>query len=119
MPEISVDVAGRNYRLICGPGEEEHLTGLARLIDAEASALSRGRQPMANDRLMLMSALMVADRLYEAEKRIEELEAELARAGGGADPAREAELAERLTALAQRAEALAAGAKGGNGRARR
>ena len=118
MPEISVDVAGRNYRLICGEGEEEHLTGLARLIDAEASQLSRGRQPMANDRLMLMSALMVADRLYEAEKRIEELEAELAQAGGGADPAREAELAERLSALARRAEALAPKAQG-NGRARR
>ncbi|HUF56603.1 MAG TPA: cell division protein ZapA [Thermohalobaculum sp.] len=118
MPEISVDVAGRNYRLICGPGEEQHLTGLAHLIDAEANALSRGRQPMANDRLMLMSALMVADRLYEAEKRIEELEAELAQAGGGGG-AREAELAERLSALAQRAEALAAGARDGNGRARR
>ena len=119
MPEISVDVGGRNYRLICGQGEEEHLTELARLIDAEARALSRGRAQMANDRLMLMSALMVADRLYEAEKRVEELEAELAAAGGG-DPARDAELAERLAALAKRAEALAPkAAAGGNGRAKR
>ena len=117
MPEIAVDVGGRNYRLICGEGEEEHLSELARLVDAEARALSKGRTQLAEGRLMLMSALMVADRLYEAEKRVEELEAQLAKGGGG-DPAREAELADRLAALAGKAEALAPGG-GGNGRARR
>ena len=117
MPEIAVDVGGRNYRLICGAGEEEHLSELARLVDAEARALSRGNRPMAEGRLMLMSALMIADRLYEAEKRIEQLEAELAQAGGG-DSAREGELAERLTALATQAEGLAGNGGGGNGNGR-
>ena len=116
MPEIAVDVGGRTYRLICGQGEEEHLTDLARLVDAEARGLARGGRPMAEGRLMLMSALMIADRLYEAEKRIEQLEAEL-QAGGSGDPEREAELAERLNALATRAEGLA-GNEGGGGNGR-
>ena len=118
MPEIAVDVGGRTYRLICGEGEEEHLAELARQIDAEARGLARGRTPMAEGRLMLMSALMIADRLYEAEKRIEQLEAELQTAGGGGgDPEREAELAERLAALATRAEGLAGNGGGSDGRA--
>jgi len=41
MSEVTVEVAGRAYRLGCGEGEEEHLSGLAALIDAEAKALVR------------------------------------------------------------------------------
>lgn len=109
MPEISIDVAGRNHRLMCGPGEEKHLQELANLIDREARELAKtsGAQ-MAEGRLMLMSALMVADRLHDTLARCEELEAQLAAAGNGAaDPAREAEIAERISVLAGRAEALA------------
>ena len=112
MPEISMDVAGRNYRMICGEGEEAHLQKLGALIDREAQALSKGRgAQMAEGRLMLMSALMVADRLHDALGRIETLEAEVAAKPKGADPAREKELAKRLAELASRVEKVAATAE--------
>ena len=41
MPEVTVDVAGRSYRLGCGVDEEEHLTGLAVKLDTEARGLLR------------------------------------------------------------------------------
>lgn len=111
MPEISVDVAGRNYRLICGDGEEQHLQTLVGLVDAEARALAKGRgAQMAEARLMLMSALMVADRLHDAQARIAELETELESRPNGGDPAREAGIAEQLDLLASRAEKVAAAA---------
>lgn len=107
MPEISVDVAGRNYRLMCGPGEEKHLQELAHLIDREARELAKGRgSQMAEGRLMLMSALMVADRLHDSLSRIAELEAQVAE-GGGADPERDADIVRRIDSLADRAESLA------------
>ncbi|MCH8167003.1 MAG: cell division protein ZapA [Proteobacteria bacterium] len=37
MSEVTVDVAGRSYRLGCGADEEEHLTGLAAMLDPVVS----------------------------------------------------------------------------------
>ena len=67
MPEVTVDVAGRSYRIGCGEGEEVHLVRLAELVDNEASRLGRKLGQMTEGRLMLMSALMLADKLADAE----------------------------------------------------
>lgn len=112
MPEVTVDVAGRSYRLGCGEGEEQHLRALAARVDGEAARLgATGHLP--EGRLMLMSALMLADRLSEAEqaaaaaeRRAAEAERK-AREGGQTDPEREGEIAASLEALAARVETLA------------
>ena len=44
MPEVTVDIAGRSYRLGCGADEEEHLTGLAAKLDAEAQQAAEDEQ---------------------------------------------------------------------------
>ena len=69
MPEVTVDIAGRSYRLGCGAGEEEHLTGLATMLDTEARGLLQQFGQMSEGRLLLMTALMAADRLGEAENK--------------------------------------------------
>ena len=106
MPEVTIEVAGRTYRVGCGEGEEGHLMGLARLLDAEASQLSKQMGQISEGRLMLMSALMLADKLVDAEQRAE------AAADPDAQPPlltpeRDAEIAANLDALTARIEALA------------
>lgn len=103
MSEVSVDIAGRSYRLGCGPGEEEHLSRLAALIDTEARGLQRQFGNMPEARLFLMTALLVADRLADAETRLDELEAR----ADGLDPEREHALAARVTSLAEHIEKMA------------
>jgi cell division protein ZapA len=111
MPEVNVEVAGRHYRLGCGEGEEQHLLALAARVDGEAARLS-GLGQMPENRLMLMSALMLADRLSEAEQAAAAAErraAEAERRAADADevpPGREVEIAASLEALAARIEAL-------------
>ena len=116
MPEVTVDVAGRSYRLGCGEGEEVHLVRLAELIDNEATRLQRKMGQMTEGRLMLMSALMLADKLAEAEQAqaVAERKAanaeKLAEARASQDmfsPEREAQIAANLDALAERIEVLA------------
>ncbi|MCL5775393.1 cell division protein ZapA [Limibaculum sp. FT325] len=117
MAEVTVDVGGRSYRLACENGEEEHLAALCARIDAEARRLARGMGQMAEGRLMLMSALMIADKLHDAEKEIAALGRKLAEAkrlaeqrGAGGDlfsKEREAQLGSEIAALAARLEALA------------
>ena len=117
MPEVTVEIAGRSYRIGCGEGEEEHLAGLADLIDTEARALQRQFGNMQEARLFLMTALLVADRLSDAEQKTKELEDRLAELGEGSGgnglaPEREEELSRKVTSLAERIEKMAAARSG-------
>ncbi len=116
MPEVTVDVAGRSYRLGCGVDEEEHLTGLAVKLDTEARGLLRQFGQMSEGRLLLMTALMVADRLHEAEDKAHETKQRLAESEKLADsraeapdmfdPEREEELTGRINALVAQIESM-------------
>ena len=67
MAEVSITVAGRSYALVCDPGEEARLADVARRVDREAQALMSGGGQLSEARLLLMTALMLADKLDEAE----------------------------------------------------
>ncbi len=123
MPEVTVDVAGRSYRLGCGADEEEHLTGLAVKLDGEARGLLRQFGQMSEGRLLLMTALMVADRLAEAEDQTYQTEQRLAQSEKLAesraqpadmfDPEREEELTGRINALVAQIESLGGDSEAG------
>lgn len=78
MPDISISVGGRSYGVSCQPGEEHFLRAAAALLDAEAQPLmgQLGRVPEA--RLLLMTALMVADKAAAQEDELRQLRARLA-----------------------------------------
>lgn len=67
MSEVTVRVAGRAYPILCEDGEEQRVAQLAGRIDAEAKALAGAGGQITEARLLLMSALMLADRLDETE----------------------------------------------------
>jgi len=103
MADVKVSVAGKPYLLACEAGEEAHLETLAGLIDAEAHALAgKLTQPPGEARMLLMAALMVADRLHEAEGEITRLQGEVSEL---ADAAAAAEAAAREAAAKAPAEA--------------
>lgn len=106
MAEIDVVVAGRTYRLGCEDGQERHLAALAASIDAEARAIAAQTGTMQEAKLLLMAALMMADRETEAQAARAGAEAALAEAQTrpAADPALAAALA-RLEAMVAEAEA--------------
>ena len=66
MAEVTFTIAGRAYALACGDGEEERLREMAARVDREATSLAAGG-PLPESRLMLMTALLLADKLDEAE----------------------------------------------------
>lgn len=72
MAEVSVRISGRAYTIICDDGQEQRVSALAKRIDHEASALAAGGGQVTEARLLLMSALMLADRLDEAETALKE-----------------------------------------------
>jgi cell division protein ZapA len=74
MANVVVTVADRPYTMQCPDGEEDHLRELAALLDTEISRIKQSVGAIGDIRLLVMSGLMVADRLSEAIRKIEGLE---------------------------------------------
>jgi cell division protein ZapA len=74
MANVVVSVADRPYTMQCPDGEEDHLRELASLLDAEIIRIKQSVGSIGDIRLLVMSGLMVADRLSEAIRKIESLE---------------------------------------------
>ena len=76
MASVNATIAGRQFRLACEDGQEEHLQSLARDLDASIEELRQKFGEIGDTRLTVMAALMVADELAEAKRKIRRLEEE-------------------------------------------
>ena len=65
MGQISVTIQNRTYRLSCDDGEEERLAELAAHVRAKADGLIAEYGRIGDEHLMLMSAILVADELWD------------------------------------------------------
>jgi cell division protein ZapA len=78
MPQVSVTINGRQFRMGCEDGEEEHLLRLAADLDQRITRLRERFGEIGDTRLTVMAALTLADELAETRARLERLEPELA-----------------------------------------
>ncbi len=76
MAQVNAMIAGRQYRLACEDGQEEHLLALAHDLDQRIIDLRAKFGEIGDTRLTVMAALMVADELSEAARKIRRLEEE-------------------------------------------
>ncbi len=78
MAHVNVTINGRQYRMACEDGQEQHLTRLAKNLDERIQEL-RGKFGQIGDaRLIVMAALTIADDLAEMHKRVRQLQDEIA-----------------------------------------
>jgi len=66
MPEVSVQIANRNYELACGDGEEERVQELAAYVDEKVAELRRQLPGTPEVKLLVFAALILADESREA-----------------------------------------------------
>jgi len=78
MSEVTVTINGRTYKMSCDDGQERHLLGLAEHVSRHVESLKE-HVGQVGTRLLLMAAIMVADELGEAGRRIDALEKEVQR----------------------------------------
>lgn len=115
MPDLEIQIGGRNFSVTCQPGEEHFLRAASAMLDSEAQPLvaSMGRLPEA--RMLLMAGLMLADKAAATEDENRQLKAKLAEIEARPVPEREkmqvpvvpTQVIETLAEIAARAEALA------------
>jgi len=69
MTAVTIKVAGRDYRIACDDGQEEHLRFLADELDDRVHSLIFGMESNPGEAMsLLLAALTMADELIELKK---------------------------------------------------
>jgi len=112
MTEVNVTINGRQFRMACEDGQEDHLVALARELDGRISGLRAKFGEIGDTRLTVMAAITVADELAEAALRVQRLEEELVALQGARvaatdrNKAAQDSIAAALAAAAERIETV-------------
>jgi cell division protein ZapA len=112
MPQVSVTINGRQFRLACEDGEEARLAHLAQDLDARIVQLHTRFGEIGDTRLTIMAALALADELSEVKEKLQRLEPELAKlqeasvVSADRAQATQAAVVAALNAAAERIESL-------------
>ena len=123
MPEITINIGGRQFAVACQAGEEHYLQAAAAMLDKEATTLVQATGRIPEPQMLLMAGLMLAERTASVEDRRREAEDKLSRRDALISelqdkpapppetvevPVVPSEVGETLAELAARAEAIAA-----------
>lgn len=118
MNQVRISVAGRSYTIRCAEGEEEHISGLADLLNAKIAQVGGAMANNLETHNLLFAGLFVADDMTEhknAHERIAQecadLKSQLESAADTQASAVEAAKSELQTALQARIDAAEAAQK--------
>jgi cell division protein ZapA len=78
MPQVTVTINGRQFRMACEDGQESHLLRLAQDLDQRIEKLRATFGEIGDTRLTVMAALTVADELADVGGKLRRLEEDLA-----------------------------------------
>ena len=78
MAQVNVTINGRQFRMACEDGEEDHLRELAGSFDDRINRMRARFGEIGDARLTVMAALTIADDLLETGQKLRRLEADLA-----------------------------------------
>jgi cell division protein ZapA len=112
MSQVMVTINGRQFRMACEDGQENHLQRLAADLDQRIERLRVNFGEIGDTRLTVMAALTVADELGETGARLRQMEQELAALQdariGSAEHAKmtQAAIAAALNSAAERIERI-------------
>lgn len=116
MAHVTLTIHGREYRVACGPGEENHVAELGTILDAKARDLAGRLGHVSEGLLLVMVGLTLADDLADILQDRDRLRERLDSVGDAADQAEARETlrqdaedraAQVIESMARRIEGLA------------
>jgi len=81
MPQVTLNIGDKTYRMACAEGEEPRLQALAAHFGARVDRLAESFPRMPPDHLFLMAALLVTDELFDAREDLHNTLKQIARLG--------------------------------------
>ena len=77
MPEVAINLGDKKFTVTCQPGEESALESAASLLNEEASYLVSEIGQLSEQKMLLMSGLMLADKMFSQSQKLTKCEAAL------------------------------------------
>jgi cell division protein ZapA len=77
MPDLKVIIGGRNFNISCNPGEEDAAQESANLLNEEAELLNGQLGRLPEDKMLLLSGLLLGDKIRALKREQVALEATL------------------------------------------
>lgn len=71
MAQVNIYINGRNYEIACDDGEEDHVQELGKYVDEKVSNLIARMGQIGDTRLLVMTALLIADELSDAYLKLD------------------------------------------------
>ena len=70
MPEVAINIGDKKFTVTCQPGEESALEAAASLLNDEAAFLVNQIGQLSEQKLLLMSGLMLADKMATQSEKL-------------------------------------------------
>ncbi len=70
MPEVAINIGNKKFTVTCQPGEESALEAAASLLNDEAAFLVSEIGQLSEQKLLLMSGLMLADKMATQSEKL-------------------------------------------------
>ena len=80
MPEVDINIGGKNFSVACQIGEERYLEAAAAALNAEAKKLGDQISKISDSRMLLMAGLMLADKTADMNDKLIQAEEKLSAA---------------------------------------
>lgn len=106
MAQVSIRINGRSYDIACDDGQEDRIHALAGYVDERVKEISDAVGQIGEQRLLVMTSLLIADELGMAHEKLEKPASPVAEAGSISAAESDA-LADNIESMAERVEALA------------
>jgi cell division protein ZapA len=74
MPEVAINIGDKKFTVTCQPGEESAPESAASLLNDEASYLVGEIGQLTEQKLLLMSGLMLADKMFSQTEKFKNCE---------------------------------------------
>lgn len=69
MADVNITINGRTYEISCDPGQEGRIIDLAAYIDQRLQQISRSGAAYNDAHLMVLTALVLTDELFDAKEQ--------------------------------------------------
>ena len=70
MSQVTIQIGGRSFDVVCQEGEENFLHAAAAMLDEEAQKLNGVGSRITESRMLLMAGLLLADRTAATEEKL-------------------------------------------------
>lgn len=107
MAEVTININGRSYDIACDNGQEGRVVDLAAYIDQKLQQISRSGAAYNDSHLMVLTALVLADEVFDMRDGADAPKAARQATGSGINKDDEAAVLQLLEKVTKRIDGIA------------